>query len=49
MPPTYGQNKIHIYKYRLNHIDKVREINKLSKRKRDCWKKITREFNRILL
>jgi hypothetical protein len=47
--PSYATNKIHIYKYRQTHLDKVREIDKLSKRRRDAWKKIQREFLRILL
>ena len=47
--PSYETNKIHIYKYRLNNLDKVREINKHSKRRYDAWKKIQKEFLRILL
>ncbi len=49
MPPTYIQNKVHIYKYRATHLDKVRLISRNSKRRYDNWKKIQREFLRILL
>jgi len=28
--PTYAQNKIHIYKYRVTHPDKIKEIRILS-------------------
>jgi hypothetical protein len=49
MPPTYSQNKVHIYKYRANHLDKVRLIGRNSKRRYDAWKKIQKEFLRILL
>ena len=49
MPPSYKQNKVHIYNYKETHLDKVREINKHSKRRYDCWKKIQKEFLRILL
>jgi hypothetical protein len=45
----YSKNKKHIYKYRLTHLEKVREINRLSKRRRDAWKKIQKEFLQILL
>ena len=47
--PSYAQNKVHIYKYRVNNLDKVREIGKLSKRRRDAWKTIQKEFLNILL
>jgi hypothetical protein len=49
MPLSYEQNKVHIYKYRVNNLDKVREIDRLSKRRRYAWKKIQREYLNILL
>ncbi len=49
MPPTYEQNKIHIYKWRQSNLQRTREINKLSKRKYDTWKKISKVFLNILL
>lgn len=47
--PSYKQNKIHIYKYRETHLEKVREITRRSKRRHDAWKKIQKEFLNILL
>jgi hypothetical protein len=47
--PSYTQNKAHIYKWRETNIDKYREINRRSKQKRDCWKKVQKEFLSILL
>lgn len=47
--PTYKQNKKSIYKYRENNPEKVREICRRYKRKYDAWKKIQKEFLRILL
>jgi hypothetical protein len=49
MPQTYAQNKVHIYKYKQTHLDKCREIDRLSKRRRYNWKKIQREYLNILL
>ena len=49
MPLSYKQNKVHIYKYRVNNLDKVREIDRLSKRRQYAWKKIQKEFLNILL
>ncbi len=49
MPLSYEKNKKHILKWRLANIDKFREINKKSKRKRDAWKRIQKEFFQILL
>ena len=49
MPLPYAQNKIHIYKYRVNNLDKCREIDRLSKRRRYAWKKVSKEFLNILL
>ena len=48
MPPTYAQNKIHIYKYREKNHHRVLEINRKSKQKYDNWKKIQKVFFRIL-
>ena len=48
MPPTYKQNKTHIYKYREKNIDKVREMQKLYKRRKDAWLKVQKEFFNIL-
>ena len=49
MPLSYKQNKVHIYKYRETHLDKVREIDRLSKRRQYAWKKIQKEYLNILL
>ena len=46
---SYAKNKIHIYKYRLTHREKVKEIDKLWKRKQYHWKKIQKIFFNILL
>jgi hypothetical protein len=47
--PSYEMNKKHIYRYRETHLDKVRQINRESKRRYDAWKRIQREFLNILL
>ena len=47
--PNYFQNKKHIYKWRESHMDRSREINKLFKRRYDCWKKNQKEFLLILI
>ena len=49
MPLSYSQNKVHIYKYRVNNLDKVREIDRLSKKRKYAWKKVSKEFLNILL
>ncbi len=49
MPPTYQQNKVHIYKWNANNPEKVRQINYKSCRKRCEWLKIQRVFLKILL
>lgn len=49
MPLPYSQNKVHIYKYRENNLDKVREIDRLSKKRKYNWKKVSKEFLNILL
>lgn len=45
MPPTYKQNKEHIYKWRDRNRDKYRTIAAKSKR----WRKIRLEFLLILI
>jgi hypothetical protein len=47
--PTYAQNKVHIYTYRLNNLDKVRAIDNKSKRRKYAWTKIQKEFLNILI
>jgi hypothetical protein len=47
--PNYAQNKSHIYKWRANHLEKSREINRKSKARHDAWKKITKIYLHILL
>jgi hypothetical protein len=49
MPPTYEQNKPHIYKYIANNKEKVRGINRKNKAKYDAWKKIQKIYNSILI
>jgi uncharacterized protein involved in tolerance to divalent cations len=46
---TYEKNKKNIYKWREKNIEHNREINKLSKRRHDLWKKIQKTFLGILL
>lgn len=48
MPPTYEQNKSHIYKWRLSNGDRMRAINRKSKAKYDSWQKVKRQFLAIL-
>ncbi len=45
----YTKNKIHIYKWRQNNMERYREIGKLYKRKIDTWKKERKFFLKILL
>jgi len=49
MPPTYTQNKKHIYKWRENNIERKREINRRLQKKYDMWKREKTIFLRILL
>lgn len=49
MPPTYAQNKVHIYKWRENNRDAMREINRKSTLKYYIWKRIQKEFLNILI
>lgn len=49
MPPTYQQNKVHIYQYRQKNYALILEINRKSKQKYDNWKKIQKKFLNILL
>lgn len=49
MPPTYAQNKEHIYKYREKHLDHYRGIVRKAKQKHDNWKKVQKLYLRILL
>ena len=46
---SYTKNKKSIYNWRIANPEKNREINKLAKRRFDCWKKVKREFLTILL
>ena len=49
MPPTYAQNKEHIYKWRLHNAERKRELDRKHQNKRFCWKKIQKEFLLILI
>lgn len=49
MPPTYEQNKSHIYKYRITHREQFLELNRRSKRRYDAWKRIQKIYLNILL
>ena len=49
MPPTYQQNKAHIYNWREHNRDRYREIARLSEKKRYAYKKVCREFRNILI
>jgi len=48
MSSKYQKNKTHIYNYREKNLDKVREMQKLYKRRKDTWLKIQKEFFNIL-
>jgi hypothetical protein len=48
MPPTYEQNKVHIYNYRAKNPMKIKEIVKKAEAKRLLWLKGKREFLGIL-
>jgi tRNA A-37 threonylcarbamoyl transferase component Bud32 len=47
--PSYAQNKEHIYKWRMNNLDRKRELDKKHQKKRTIWKEIRMEFFSILL
>lgn len=47
--PSYQQNKIHIYKWCENNIERSRQIKRKWKQRNDAWKKIKIEFLSILL
>lgn len=49
MATTYAKNKQHIYKWRLNNMEKNREQCRKCKRKFDQWQRIKKEFLGILL
>lgn len=49
MPPTYEQNKKHIYKWRENNIERSRELIRKGKAKYDTWKKVQKIYLSILL
>lgn len=48
MPPSYQQNKVHIYNWREKNIEKHKELSRLHMKKYCQWKKIQREFLGIL-
>jgi hypothetical protein len=48
-PPTYEQNKQHIYSWREKNRDKYRDISKKAQLKYKGWKKIQTIFLNILL
>ncbi len=49
MPLPYKQNKVHIYSWRENNHERYNEINKLSKRRYDEWKRVSKIFLNILI
>ena len=49
MPPTYEQNKKHIYKWREANTDRKKELDNKHQKKRYRWKKISIEFLCILI
>jgi hypothetical protein len=49
MPPTYEQNKKHIYKWREHNVERKRELDRIHKRRSNCWLDAKREFLNILL
>ena len=49
MPPSYTQNKSHIYNWREQNKERYREIAKLSARRLAPYKKVCREFRNILI
>ena len=49
MPQTYQQKKAHIYTWVAKNPDKHREINKISQRRYDGWKRIQKIYFNILL
>ena len=49
MPPSYEQNKTHIYNWRANNKERYREIAKISARRLAPFKKVWREFRNILI
>ena len=48
MPVPYAQNKIHIYNYRINHPDKMKQIRITSNARGYIWRKIKFEFLSIM-
>lgn len=48
-PPSYKQNKVHIYAWRENNQEKYKALNRKHQEKFQTWKKIQKEFLRILL
>lgn len=46
---TYAKNKGNIYRYKREHPERVREINRICENKRYRWKVISITFRRILL
>jgi len=49
MPTTYAKNKKHIYNWRENNLDVVREKNKNYMVKYMRWKRIQKEYLAILI
>ena len=51
--PTYKQNKVHIYKWRVNNPEefRIKQLRCYYKRKIECpiWRQISYEFFDILL
>jgi hypothetical protein len=48
-PPSYKQNKKHIYLWRESNKEQYNQICRKSKQKYDAWKKVQKEFLNILL
>lgn len=49
MTNNYDKNKLSIYLWNYKNMDRVRELDKLKKRRQYNWRKIQKEFFNILL
>jgi hypothetical protein len=49
MPPTYKQNKVHIYKWREQNRERKKELDRIHQRKRYFWKVESKIYLNILL
>jgi hypothetical protein len=47
--PSYSQNKVHIYKWRISHREAYNTLARKHQTKYNIWAKIKKEFLNILL